>query len=68
MAKSQPAAKFRLGYVTATIWKNDQFYSTVLTKTYKDGDEYKDTDQLSSGDLLNAAKLLERSEQWISEQ
>jgi hypothetical protein len=50
MAKSQPAAKFRLGYVTATVWKNDDFFNTVLSKSYKDGDEWKDTDQLGTGD------------------
>jgi hypothetical protein len=68
MAKPQPAAKFRLGYVTATVWKNDDFFNTVLSKSYKDGDEWKDTDQLGTGDLLNASKLLERAEQFISEQ
>jgi hypothetical protein len=68
MAKNQPAAKFRLGYVTATVWQNDQHFNTVLTKTYKDGDEYKDTDQLGTGDLLNAAKLLQRAEDFISQQ
>lgn len=68
MAKAnQPAAKFRLGNVTATVWKNDKFYNVVLTKTYKDGDEYKDTDQLGHGDLLNAAKVLERAEAFISD-
>jgi hypothetical protein len=68
MAKNQPAAKFRLGFVTATVWQNGDFYNTVLSKTYKEGEEYKDTDQLGTGDLLNAAMLLQRSEQWISEQ
>jgi hypothetical protein len=68
MAKAQPAAKFRLGYVTATVWKNDDFFNTVLSKSYKDGEDWKDTDQLGTGDLLNAAKLLERAEQFISEQ
>lgn len=66
---NQPAAKFRLGYVTATVWLNqDKFYNTVLTKSYKDGDEYKDTDQLGAGDLLNAAKVLQRAEDFIAAQ
>jgi len=39
---NQPAAKFRLGYVTATVWRNDDFYNTVLSKSYKDGDDWKD--------------------------
>lgn len=67
MAK-QPVAKFRLGNVTATIWLNDKFYSTVLSKSYKDGDEWKETDQLGSGDLMNAVRVLQRSEDFISDQ
>jgi len=69
MAKAnQPAAKIRVGYVTATVWLNDKFYNVVLSKSYKDGDEYKDTDQLGHGDLLNAVKVLERAEEFISQQ
>ena len=67
MAK-QPVAKFRIGLVTATIWQNDKFYSTVLSKSYKDGDDWKETDQLSHGDILNAAKVLERAESFIADQ
>jgi len=70
MAKgNQPAAKFRIGYVTATVWQNDNgFYNTELARTYKDGGDYKETSSLGHGDLLNAAKVLERAEAWISEQ
>jgi hypothetical protein len=68
MAKAnQPAAKFRIGYVTATVWKNDKFYNVVLTRTYKEDDEFKDTDQLWHGDLLNAANVLERAESFIAD-
>jgi hypothetical protein len=67
MAK-QPVAKFRLGYVTATIWQNDKFYSTVLSKSYKEGDEWRETDQLGSGDLMNAVRVLQRAEEFISDQ
>lgn len=66
--ENQPAAKFRVGYVTATVWKNDKHFNTVLSKSYKDGDDWKDTDQLGSGDLLNAAKVLQRAEEFISAQ
>jgi len=65
---NQPAAKFRLGYVTATVWKNTDFYNVVLSRSYKDGDDWKDTDQLGSGDLLNAAKVLTRAEEYIASQ
>ncbi len=67
MAKAnQPAAKFRLGFVTATVWKNDEFFSVVLERSYKDGEDWKSTDQLNAGDLLNAAKVLQRAEEFIA--
>jgi hypothetical protein len=69
MAKSnQPAAKFRVGLVTATVWKNDSFFNTSITKAYKDGDQWKDGDSFSHGDLLNVAKAAERAEAWIADQ
>ena len=70
MAKGNaPDAKFRLGFVTVSVWKNDMnFYNCSLQRSYKDGDEFKNTEQLGSGDLLNAARLLQRAEEWISQQ
>jgi hypothetical protein len=70
MAKNQPAHKIRIGWITGTIWLNDdRFYNVVLSRSYKDdNDQYAETEQLSHADLLNAAKVLERSEEWISEQ
>lgn len=65
---NQPAAKFRIGYVVATVWLNDKHYNTVLSRTYKDGDDYKETDQLGHGDLLNAVRVLERAERFIASQ
>jgi hypothetical protein len=49
MAK-QPVVKFRVGFVTATVWLNDRFYSTVLSKSYKDGDEYRLRNATATGD------------------
>lgn len=65
-----PAKKIRIGLVTATIWLNDEkYYNVVLGRSYKDQDDkWAETEQLSPHDLLNAAKVLERAEQWISEQ
>jgi hypothetical protein len=68
MADKKPAAKFRIGYVTATVWKNGEHYNTVLSKSYKDGDNYKDTDQLGVGDLLNAARVIGQALEWICAQ
>jgi hypothetical protein len=65
---NKPAAKFRIGYVTATVWKNDDFYNVDLARSYKDGDEWKNTGSLGAGDLLNAMKALERAEAFIAQQ
>jgi hypothetical protein len=66
---NKPIAKFRIGYVTATIWKNaDAFFSVDLVKSYKDGQDWKETTSLSHGDLLGAMKVLERAEEFISVQ
>lgn len=69
----KPAAKFRIGYITATVWKNDglerPFYSVELSRTYKDDDgNYQNSSSLNHGDLLNASELLRRAEAWISAQ
>lgn len=59
MAKgNQPVAKYRLGYVTATIWRNEEFFNVVLSKSYKDNGDWKETDQLGAGDLMNSIKVL----------
>ena len=66
--KAQPAARFKLGFVTATVWKNGDFHSTVLSRSYKDGDDWKETEQLAHGDLMNAVRVLQRAEDYISRQ
>ena len=65
---NQPAAKFRIGYVTATVWQNDRFYNVVLSRSYKDGDDFKETDQLGHVDLMNAVQVLKRAEAFIADQ
>ena len=65
----QPVQRFRLGTVTAAIWKNDAgFFNVTLQRSYKDGDEWKNTDNFGAGDLLNAAKVLQRAEEYIARQ
>ena len=65
---SKPVKKFRVGNVTVAVWKNEDFHSVTLQKSYKDGEEWKNTDSLSGGDILNAMKALERAETFISAQ
>lgn len=69
----KPAKKFRIGFVTATIWKNESadraFYSVELSRSYKDDKgEYQNGTSLNHNDLLNAAKVLERCEHWVASQ
>lgn len=66
---NQPAHKFRLGLITATIWKNENFYSVDLSRTYKDGNgQWQTTTSYGHSDLLNIAKSVERAETWIARQ
>ena len=65
---NQPAAKFRVGFVTATVWKNDDFYNVNVSRSYKDDGEWKDGDSFGHGDLLNLVKAVERAEAFIAEQ
>lgn len=67
-----PCKKFRIGLVTATIWRNENdgkpFYTVQVARAYKDGDGvWKAGDTFNHDDILNAVKVLERAENWISE-
>lgn len=69
---NQPEKKFRIGLVSATVWKNSNgdksFFTVDFQRSYKDGDEYKNTTSFGADDLLNVAKLSERAEAFIAEQ
>lgn len=69
----EPIKRFRIGYLTAAVWKNKSgdstFYNVTLQARYKDEQgEWQDSTSLAHHDLLNAAKVLTRAEAWISEQ
>jgi hypothetical protein len=69
----QPANRFRLGNITATIWKNqtnggNSFFTVNVARSYKEGDDWKQTDSFGHGDLLNCAQVMQRAEGWIAEQ
>lgn len=72
MAQNEPVKRFRIGLVTAAVWKNKPgdtvFYNVTLQARYKDGEEWKDSNSLSTDQLLNAAKVLTRAEAYIAEQ
>lgn len=60
---NKPALKLRDGRLKLTVWKNaseegKSFYSSVLTRSYKEGEEWKESSSLSPEDLLPAARIL----------
>ena len=64
---NQPAFKFKIGLITATIWENEGFYNVDLTRSYKTADgDWKSSSSFGHNDLLNLAKCAERAETWIS--
>lgn len=63
----QPAFKFKIGLITATIWDNEGFFSVDISRSYKNGEgDWRTTSAFSHNDLLNVAKCAERAENWIS--
>lgn len=66
-----PIKKFRLGFLSASVWENTSngrtFHTVDVQRSYKDGGELKNTSSLGHADLLNAAHLLQRCEAYISE-
>lgn len=68
MAK-QPAQKFRLGLITATIWDNDGFFTVDFSRSYKDDQgAWQNTSSFQHSDLLNLSKCAERAETWVGRQ
>lgn len=69
---NSPTKKFRIGFVTANVWANQNgdrtFYTVDLQRTYKDGDELKNTSSFNHADLLNVGRVAARAEAWIAEQ
>lgn len=66
-----PVKKFRVGFVSASVWKNDAsngFYSVTFQRAYRDGDTIKNTDSFGAADLPVLAVLASRAEAWIASQ
>ena len=67
-----PVKKFRIGGVTATIWKNEaegrSFYNTTINRSYRDKEteEWKESSSYGHDDLLNVAQVAERAEAFIA--
>jgi hypothetical protein len=61
MSDNQPVKKFRVGSVTASVWKNDGNLSVTLQKSYKDGEDWKNTETMFEGDAVCAVEALRRA-------
>jgi len=70
MGKNKPTHEIRLGRIRAAIWANETedrqvWFSTTISKSYKNGTEWRDTNTLSRDDLPLAVKALEMAYSWI---
>lgn len=64
---AEPIKKFRVGSVTAAVWRNDNGSSVTIQKSFKDDKgEWKNTETLFHADVLCAIKALERAEEFLS--
>lgn len=69
----QPVKKYRVGYISATIWENlgpgdRKFYTVDIQRTFKNGDDLQNTPTLNAADLENARYLLRQAHDWINQQ
>ncbi len=71
--KNEPVKKVRFGLIEVAIWKNEgkdkrPFYSTSLSRSYKDDkDKWQQTSSLSGNELLVAAQALQEAFRAIEE-
>ena len=69
---NRPAQTFRYGAIKCTIWRNDSrngpFYSTVVTRSYKDGEDWKESNSFGQEDLPTAAKAMLDAHSWVQAQ
>jgi hypothetical protein len=69
---NRPAQTARYGAIKCTIWRNDSrngpFYSTVITRSYKDGEDWHESPSFGWEDLPTVAKAALDAHSWIREQ
>ena len=69
---NKPVQTFRYRAIKCTIWRNDSrngpFYSTVITRSYKDGEDWRDSNSFGQEDLPTVAKAALDAHTWVQEQ
>lgn len=66
----QPVKKFRLGRISAAVWRNEvdngAIYSVTFTRSYLDAQKaFHDTDSFNRDDLPLVAKLADQAHSFI---
>lgn len=69
---NRPAKTIRYRAIQCTIWRNEGrnglFYNTVITRSYKDGEEWRESSAFGQEDLPTVAKAALDAHTWIQEQ
>ncbi len=68
---NKPVHTARYRALKCTIWKNDSrngpFYTTVITRSFKDGEDWKESHAFGLEDLPTLAKAALDAHSWIRE-
>jgi hypothetical protein len=66
---NRPAYEFRLGRIKATVWRNASdsgpWYSTVISRLYKEGNDWRQSDSYGRDDLPLVMKVADMAHTWI---
>jgi hypothetical protein len=69
--KNKPVHEVRLGRIKAAVWANTGesgvWYSVVISRLYKDGDQWKRSESFSRDDLPLVIKVADLVHTWIYE-
>jgi hypothetical protein len=69
---NRPAHTARYGAIKCTIWRNDSrngpFFSTVITRSYKEGEDWRESPSFGQEDLPTVAKAALDAHSWVREQ
>jgi len=66
----QPIKRFRIGAISAAIWRNTTkdekvWYATTILRTYRTGDGWRETASFNARDLPVIAKLTDIASRYI---
>jgi len=69
---NRPAHTARYGAIKCTIWRNDSrngpFFSTVISRSYKEGEDWRESPSFGQEDLPTVAKAALDAHSWVREQ